>query len=153
MDERALRELELLPVARLYGIVTAPAAAAPPRVRLAWGECRAWSNRVAICMAAEEGDPFDGAQGKLLQAMLAAIGWQGLERAEAADADAGVKMILALGDAAAARFAVARGKVQQHRDTPVVASYHPARLLQAPADKARAWEDLLLARSTLAAMQ
>ena len=153
MDVRALRELELLPVARLYGIVAAPAATAPARVRLAWGECRAWSNRVAICIAAEEGDPFDAAQGKLLQSMLAAIGWQGLAPAEAADDDAGVKMILALGDAAAARFAAARGKVQRHGDTPVIASFHPAHLLRSAADKARAWEDLLLARRTLAAMQ
>lgn len=33
------------------------------------------------------------------------------------------------------------------RDVPLVVTYHPAYLLRSPADKARAWSDLLLARS------
>lgn len=63
------------------------------------------------------------------------------------------RVILALG-----RFAVQallrsdapvgrlRGSVHHYRDVPLVVSYHPAYLLRNPQDKARAWEDLCLAR-------
>lgn len=43
-----------------------------------------------------------------------------------------------------------RGKVHRSGDVPVVATYHPSYLLRAPAEKARAWQDLLMARSLLA---
>ena len=33
--------------------------------------------------------------------------------------------------------------------TPVVVTYHPAYLLRTLSDKAKAWEDLLLARRTM----
>ncbi|MBY4898021.1 uracil-DNA glycosylase family protein [Cupriavidus sp. AU9028] len=39
-----------------------------------------------------------------------------------------------------------RGTVHRYEGIPVVVTYHPAYLLRAPADKARAWEDLCLAR-------
>lgn len=42
-----------------------------------------------------------------------------------------------------------RGRVHQHQGVPVVVTYHPAYLLRAPADKARAWEDLCLAASVV----
>lgn len=44
-----------------------------------------------------------------------------------------------------------RGQVHQHglTGTPLVVTYHPAYLLRSPDQKARAWEDLLLARSQL----
>ena len=64
------------------------------------------------------------------------------------------RLILALG-----RFAVQtllqrseaigrlRGQVHDYQGIPVVVSYHPAYLLRNLPDKARAWEDLCLARS------
>ncbi|MGM0412363.1 MAG: uracil-DNA glycosylase [Pseudomonadota bacterium] len=68
-------------------------------------------------------------------------------------------VILAVGRIAAtnllgreARLGELRGKVHAHPETgtPVVVTYHPAYLLRNPADKARAWADLRLARQTLA---
>jgi uracil-DNA glycosylase family 4 len=66
------------------------------------------------------------------------------------------KLIVALGESAANRLlrveaaiASLRGKVHRYQDTPVVVTYHPAYLLRTPAEKARAWEDLLFARRTL----
>ncbi|HEU6456647.1 MAG TPA: uracil-DNA glycosylase, partial [Roseateles sp.] len=41
-----------------------------------------------------------------------------------------------------------RGRVHQWRGLPVIVTYHPAYLLRSPADKAGAWDDLCLARST-----
>ncbi|MFW5910301.1 MAG: uracil-DNA glycosylase [Thiohalospira sp.] len=68
-------------------------------------------------------------------------------------------VILAVGRIAAsnllgreARLGELRGRVHHHPETgtPVVVTYHPAYLLRNPADKARAWADLRLARRTLA---
>jgi uracil-DNA glycosylase family 4 len=39
-----------------------------------------------------------------------------------------------------------RGKVHRAHGHPVVVSYHPAYLLRSPAEKAKAWEDLVLAK-------
>jgi DNA polymerase len=67
------------------------------------------------------------------------------------------KLILAMG-----RFAVQsilqtgepigrlRGRVHQYHGVPVVVTYHPAYLLRNPLDKARAWDDLCLAREVRA---
>ena len=66
------------------------------------------------------------------------------------------KLILAMG-----RFAVQsilqtgepigrlRGRVHAYQGVPVVVTYHPAYLLRNPADKARSWDDLCLARAVL----
>jgi uracil-DNA glycosylase len=43
-----------------------------------------------------------------------------------------------------------RGRVHRWRGTPVVVTYHPAYLLRTLADKARAWDDLVLAADVLA---
>lgn len=43
-----------------------------------------------------------------------------------------------------------RGRVHRWGEVPVVVTYHPAYLLRTPADKARAWADLCLARSLVA---
>lgn len=43
-----------------------------------------------------------------------------------------------------------RGRVHYLGETPVVVTYHPAYLLRSPAQKARAWQDLCLARSAMA---
>ena len=68
------------------------------------------------------------------------------------------KIIVALGKTAAIRLtgnesslASLRGKVHDYRGIPLVISYHPAYLLRNLPDKAKAWEDLLFARRTLAA--
>ncbi len=42
-----------------------------------------------------------------------------------------------------------RGKVHEYRGLPLVVTYHPAYLLRSPADKAKAWEDLVLAVNTM----
>jgi DNA polymerase len=44
-----------------------------------------------------------------------------------------------------------RGQVHHWHGVPLVVTYHPAYLLRQPADKARAWDDLCLAASCLAA--
>ena len=42
-----------------------------------------------------------------------------------------------------------RGHVHRYLDVPLVVTYHPAYLLRNPSDKARAWDDLCLARQAL----
>lgn len=44
-----------------------------------------------------------------------------------------------------------RGQVHTHHGVPVVVTYHPAYLLRNPADKAKAWADLVLALKTVQA--
>jgi uracil-DNA glycosylase len=68
------------------------------------------------------------------------------------------KLIVALGKSAATRLlgtesslASLRGRVHQYKGIPVVVTYHPAYLLRSLPEKARAWEDLVFARRTLAA--
>jgi uracil-DNA glycosylase len=66
------------------------------------------------------------------------------------------KLILALGRFAAQSLldtdeAIARlrGRVHRFQNVPLVVTYHPAYLLRTLSDKARAWEDLCLARRTM----
>jgi len=63
------------------------------------------------------------------------------------------RIIVALGKPAAlallneeVKIAEARGKRFAYQGIPVVVTYHPAYLLRNPADKRKAWEDLLRAR-------
>jgi DNA polymerase len=42
----------------------------------------------------------------------------------------------------------ARGRIMLHGDIPVVATYHPADLLKKPEEKAKAWQDLCLAKAS-----
>ncbi len=65
------------------------------------------------------------------------------------------KIILALGRFAAQSLldtknsiASLRGQVHQFQGVPLIVSYHPAYLLRTLTDKAKAWEDLCLARKT-----
>lgn len=65
------------------------------------------------------------------------------------------KIILALGRFAAQNLldtresiGLLRGRVHDFRGIPLIVSYHPAYLLRTLTDKARAWEDLCLARKT-----
>ena len=132
----------------------------------------------------EQGEPFVGQAGKLLDNMLAAIGIRRgreayianvvkcrppgnrtptLEEAAACapylDRQIALirpRLIVALGKTAATRLlnteaslASLRGKVHRYRDIPLVVTYHPAYLLRSLPEKAKAWEDLSLARRTL----
>ena len=49
-----------------------------------------------------------------------------------------------------ASVASLRGTVHRYKGIPVVVTYHPAYLLRSPPEKAKAWEDLLFARRTMA---
>jgi DNA polymerase len=68
------------------------------------------------------------------------------------------RLIVALGKSAAttlldvdATIASLRGRVHDYHGVPLIVTYHPAYLLRNLPDKAKAWEDLLLARRTIAA--
>lgn len=52
-----------------------------------------------------------------------------------------------------ASIASLRGRLHDYRGIPVVVSYHPAYLLRNLPDKIKAWQDLVLARTTLASRQ
>ncbi len=130
------------------------------------------------------GEPFVGQAGKLLDAMLAAIGIArgdnvyitnvlksrppGNRNPELDEVAAcrpyllaqieliQPKLILVLGRVAAQSLldtdeAIGhlRGRVHQFQNVPLVVTYHPAYLLRNLRDKARAWEDLCLARRTM----
>ena len=65
------------------------------------------------------------------------------------------KLIIALGKSAAttllnvdATIASMRGRIHRYRSVPLIVTYHPAYLLRNLPDKAKAWEDLCLARAT-----
>lgn len=132
-----------------------------------------------------QGEPFVGRAGRLLNAMLTAIG---LSREEVFIANIlkcrppgnrdprpeevaccepylkrqieliRPKIILALGRIAAQNLLKVttpigrmRGKQYQYPGlaVPVVVTYHPAYLLRSPTQKAKVWQDLLLAKRTL----
>jgi DNA polymerase len=72
----------------------------------------------------------------------------------------GPALIVALGKSAAttllnvdASIASLRGRVHRYRGVPLIVTYHPAYLLRNLPDKAKAWEDLCLARATMRAME
>lgn len=69
----------------------------------------------------------------------------------------GPRLIIALGRSAAslllntdASIASLRGRVHRFEGRPLVVTYHPAYLLRTLADKSKAWDDLVLAKRTLA---
>jgi DNA polymerase len=66
------------------------------------------------------------------------------------------RMIVALGKTAAsnllrseASIGSLRGRLHDFNGIPLLVTYHPAYLLRNLADKAKAWEDLCLARETM----
>ena len=70
------------------------------------------------------------------------------------------KLILAMGRFAAqtllgtdASIASLRGRQFQYQSVPLIVSYHPAYLLRTLPDKAKAWEDLCFARTTMSALK
>lgn len=165
MDARILRELELDRVASLYappGMVEAgtsrtprPAAEAIPEqipVRALFVEGLDW----LVVAGGQGAGPFAGAEGKLVDGMLAAVGGRRGEGAPVEVAEGLARrprIVLALGEAAARELVGASGPVeglrgQAHplRDGIAVVTFHPAELLDACEKKAFAWEDLLFAR-------
>lgn len=69
-------------------------------------------------------------------------------------------LIVALGKSAAstllnvdASIASMRGRVHRYQGVPLIVTYHPAYLLRNLPDKAKAWEDLCLARATMPPMR
>ncbi len=135
----------------------------------------------------QQGEPFAGAAGQLLDNMLKAVGLARKAQGEGSVyitnavkcrppgrnptpqelstcapylarqvALVQPKVILVMG-----RFAVQsvlqtseplgklRGQLHTYQGVPVVATYHPSSLLRTPADKAKAWVDLLLALKTV----
>jgi len=69
-------------------------------------------------------------------------------------------LIVALGKSAAttllnvdATIASLRGRVHRYQGVPLIVTYHPAYLLRNLPDKAKAWEDLCLARATIRGSQ
>ncbi len=132
----------------------------------------------------EQGEPFVGQAGKLLDAMLAAIDLKRDENVYIANvlksrppgnrnpapeevaacmpyllrqiALIQPKIILAMGRFAAQSLlqtddaiAKLRGQVHRYQGIPLIVTYHPAYLLRNLTDKAKAWEDLCLARQTM----
>lgn len=132
-----------------------------------------------------QGEPFVGQAGKLLDAMLRAIGLARGENVYIAnilksrppgnrdpkpeEAEAcrpylerqlaliQPRILLALGRIAAQNLLATdapitrlRGRIHDYRGVPLVVTYHPAYLLRNPADKAKAWDDLCLARKVMA---
>lgn len=128
-----------------------------------------------------QGEPFVGQAGKLLDAMLAAIGLARGDNVYIANilksrppgnrdpkpeeaaacrpylerqlALIQPRIVLALGRIAAQNLLATdvpitrlRGRVHDYHGVPLVVTYHPAYLLRNPADKAKAWDDLCLAR-------
>jgi len=66
------------------------------------------------------------------------------------------KLIVAMGRFAAqtlldtsASISSLRGRVHSYAGVPLIVTYHPAYLLRTLEDKAKAWEDLLFARTTM----
>jgi DNA polymerase len=69
------------------------------------------------------------------------------------------KLILAMGRFAAqtllgsdASIASLRGKLHRYAGVPLIVTYHPAYLLRTLPDKAKAWEDLVFAKKTMASL-
>ena len=72
----------------------------------------------------------------------------------------GPRLLIALGKSAAslllgtdASIASLRGRVHHYQGRPLIVTYHPAYLLRSLPEKAKAWEDLVLAKRTLAALK
>ena len=66
------------------------------------------------------------------------------------------KLIVALGKPAAetlldteVKIGASRGRLFDYRGIPLIVTYHPAYLLRSLPEKAKAWEDLCLARRTM----
>jgi len=97
----------------------------------------------------------------LLQNMMKAVAVNVGQDVEPADAAALIqfasKVIVVMGEAAAQQLltvtdslAALRGYPHELNDTPVIVTYSPEALLENLADKSNAWEDLCLAKFTIA---
>lgn len=151
------------------------------------GDTRADWLIVGEAPGAEEdrlGEPFVGQAGKLLDAMLAAIGLRRgddvyianvLKSRPPGNRDPSPdevkaclpylerqiellqpKLILAMGRFAAQSLLASgesisrlRGRMHNYRGVPLLVTYHPAYLLRNLPDKAKAWDDLCMAKATM----
>lgn len=155
MDERSLRELELLPVVRLYSMPPpAPAdleAATEPAHEL---HALASEHGDGMWIFVGMGKPATEAVSTLLEGMLAAIGCARPHEVDVAQIPAmKPRMLVALGEEAAVallgaqgKLAGLRGRTFEYQGIPAVVTHSPAHLLRSLRDKADAWEDLVLAR-------
>ena len=136
----------------------------------------------------QRGEPFVGQAGRLLDAMLSAIGLargtnvyianvlkcrppgnRNPEPGEVAQCSPHLlrqvdllepRLIVAMGRFAAqtllatdASIASLRGRLHAYHGVPLIVTYHPAYLLRTPADKSKAWQDLLFAAGTMEGLQ
>lgn len=104
----------------------------------------------------QQGEPFIGQAGQLLDAMLQAIGFErshvyitNIRDAAKQIALVQPKLLLAVGQIAAHflldnKLALdqLRGKIHTYEQMPLIITYHPADLLQNPLDKRKAFQDL-----------
>lgn len=148
MDRRALRELELLDVVELCGLRLSAQAERTTSLITEVVEVTEVTedSKVGWLVLGTVEAGSDGA--KLLESMMGAIGLKAGKdyRVAGTLGDGGmpgVKMILALDKESA-------GRARSLDGPAVVRTLHPDELLANPMDKAKAWEDLLLARRTLA---
>jgi DNA polymerase len=106
---------------------------------------------------------FADEQGELLKNMLAAIKFKLSEENFTAFNPlqfTPTSVMIVLGERAAQSLLVTDaslddliGKVHSVQGCSAVVTYHPAHLLQNPKDKAKAWQDLLLAQKTITGLQ
>lgn len=101
-------------------------------------KCRPPNNRNPTSFEARQCDPYLTRQIELLQP----------------------KLIIALGKVAAQNLlgcedsiSSLRGKLHHFSDIPLIVTYHPAYLLRALPEKAKAWKDLCFALSTMQSLQ
>ena len=163
--EDVLRELELLPVWQLRApaIVKVEQAEVPQAIEQETAQNQAQirliesddSNYLFILLPSQNAN-----EEALLQNMLKSIACK--PRMDIASqsidklAQYTPKVIVAMGEAAAyALLNVTeslenmRGKLHESQHIPVVVTYHPSQLLLNAADKAKAWQDLCLARGQI----
>ena len=163
--EDVLRELELLPVWQLRS----PAIVKVEQAEVAQAiEQASTKSSPQLRVIVSENDSYlfillpsqNANEEALLQNMLKSIACK--PRVDIASqsidklAQYAPKVIVAMGEAAAyALLNVAeslenmRGKLHESQHIPVVVTYHPSQLLLNAADKAKAWQDLCLARGQI----
>lgn len=155
MDERSLRELELLPVVRLYSMPPAALAdretATEPAHEL---HALAGEHGDAMWIFVGMGPPATKAESTLIEGMLAAVGCARPREVDIAQVAAmKPRMLVVLGEEAAmallgvgGALATLRGRTFEYQGIPAVVTHSAAHLLRRLRDKADAWEDLVLAR-------
>jgi hypothetical protein len=173
--EDVLRELELLPVWQLRnpvviekkadslptaqhieqeseGYQAEPHAPESVTFRLIASEDGQW----LFALAPQQNEVAETLFHNMLKAVAVKIGQDVTKAQPATIADFTPKVIVAMGETIAQQLLTAqpltqlRGAVHRLKEVPLVVTYAPDDLLQYPASKASAWEDLCLAKSIIA---